>query len=329
MFCPVPSLMKSNERCFKMEINYHIPSFTAHYTLNLLVFDYMKQHPEYFREGIKIASVFGSFDGAVWNGGRCIPGKYYPELNKKILHEYNSRGIPLRFTFTNPNITEQHLSDKVCNEIMKMADNGMNQVIVMSPLLEQYIRENYPSYKITSSTCKEIRDMNDLNAELDKDYNLVVLDYNWNNKFDDLALINDKSRCEILINACCQPNCQRRGEHYRYEGEYQIKVCAAAQSPLGIPSENVMIKEFPCQYRSNNIFTIRNYITYVSPEDIESKYLPMGFNQFKLEGRTASDMHMLECYMHYFTKSEFKDKVRFELADTLAAPVRYFTVFPK
>ena len=73
------------------------------------------------------------------------------------MKEFNSRGIPLRFTFTNPLIEEKHLSDKVCNDILKMADNGMNEVIVMSPILEQYIRENYPGYKITSSTCKQIR----------------------------------------------------------------------------------------------------------------------------------------------------------------------------
>ena len=66
---------KKIERGFKMEINYHLPSFTTHYSLNLLIFDYMKQHPEYFRDGIKIASVFGSFDGAAWNGGRNVSGR--------------------------------------------------------------------------------------------------------------------------------------------------------------------------------------------------------------------------------------------------------------
>ena len=50
-----------------MEINYHIPSFTEHYSLNLLVFDYMQERPEYFRDGIKIASVFGCFGGSLWN----------------------------------------------------------------------------------------------------------------------------------------------------------------------------------------------------------------------------------------------------------------------
>ena len=37
---------------------------------------------------------------------------------------------------------------------------------------------SYPKFKINSSTCKEIRNIDSLNEELKKDYNLVVLDYN-------------------------------------------------------------------------------------------------------------------------------------------------------
>ncbi len=140
-----------------MGINYHLPSFTEHFSLNILLDSYMKNYSERFRDGIKIASVYGNFSGALWNGGRNVSGKYDRSINEKIMKEFNSRGIPLRFTFTNPLIEEKHLSDKVCNDILKMADNGMNEVIVMSPILEQYIRENYPGYKITSSTCKQIR----------------------------------------------------------------------------------------------------------------------------------------------------------------------------
>ena len=60
----------------------------------------------------------------------------------------------------------------------------MNEVIVVSDILEEYIRKTYPGFKIISSTCKEIKNMNVLNAELAKDYKLVVLDYNLNNQFE-------------------------------------------------------------------------------------------------------------------------------------------------
>ena len=61
---------------------------------------------------------------------------------------------------------------------------------MVSPILEEYIREWYPNFKITSSTCKEIKDINEVNAELEKDYHIVVLDYNLNNK---LLLIERRS----------------------------------------------------------------------------------------------------------------------------------------
>ena len=95
----------------------------------------------------------------------------------------------------------------------------MNEAIVFSSLLEEHIRKHHPNMKITSSTCKQIRDLPTLESELEKDYSLVVLDYNYNNDFDTLAKIPHKDKCEILVNAVCTPNCQRRGEHYRYIGK--------------------------------------------------------------------------------------------------------------
>ena len=308
-----------------MEINYHLPSFTDHYSLNLLMFDYMKEHPEYFRDGIKIASSFGCFDGAIWNGGRNVRGRYNPEMNKKILKEFNDRGIPLRFTFTNPAIEEKHLKDKDCNEMMELANNGLNEVIVFSPILEEYIRKNYPNYKITSSTCKQIKNMDDLNAELDKDYNLVVIDYNWNNKFDELALIKDKGRCEILVNACCQPQCPRRGDHYSAIGKYQIKICTMAQT-LGMNADNIIEEPFDCKYMGYDIYEINKFETHVSPDDIETKYVPLGFKQFKLEGRTIGDISMLEMYVYYFAKPEFERRVRLDMLNRLTGRVKYFNI---
>ncbi len=310
-----------------MDINYHIPSFTDHYSLNLLLIDYMRDNAEYFRDGVKIASVFGAFPGSLWNGGRNVPGAFNAALTKKILDDFNSRGIPLRFTFTNPVLTEKHLEDKNCNEIMKMADNGLNEVIVMSPMLEQYIRENYPNYKITSSTCKQIRDMDGVNAELEKNYSLVVLDYNWNNKFDVLEQVKDKGRCEILVNACCQPNCPRRGQHYSEIGKHQIELCNTANS--GIAIKNIVKDPFPCEFMNYDIYMSNKFSTHISPDSIENDYLPMGFNQFKLEGRTIGDVQMLEMYIYYLVKPEYQNRARLDMLVRLTGQIKHFNVLPR
>lgn len=307
-----------------MNTRFHLPSFTQHYSLNKMMIEYIREKPELFIDGLEIASVFGGFDGSIWNGGRGVGGKLDRKLTETVIKTFDELKIPLRFTFTNPLLTQEHLSDPNCNEILKMADNGINQVIVMSDMLEEYIRENYPNYKITSSTCKEIRDMDGVNAELEKPYNLVVLDYNWNNRFDELEKIIDKSRCEILVNALCQPNCPRRGEHYRAIGKVQIDRVNAGYSAVG---GNLQFKDFECPYMSRGIYDIQELSTFISPEAIKEKYLPMGFCEFKLEGRSAGDIEMLETYMYYFVKPECRDKLRLEMLRKLTERIRYFNVF--
>ena len=107
--------------------------------------------PELFREGVEIASVYGVFPPSLWNGGRVKYGVCSKDFVKGVIKAYNKRNIPLRFTFTNPMIEKKHLSDEFCNMVMHLADNGFNECIVMSPILEDYIRKNYPNYKLTSS----------------------------------------------------------------------------------------------------------------------------------------------------------------------------------
>lgn len=309
-----------------MDIHFHIPDFGAHFRLNTILLRFLNQKPEYFYDNIKIASIFGTFPGSVWNGGRFLSGTAEFRSIQGIIKTFNDAGVPLRFTFTNPLITKEHLGDHYCNQILREANNGFNEVIVMSPILEEYIRENYPKYPITSSTCKQIENMDDLNAELKKDYKYVVLDYNWNNKFDMLEQITpeDRKKCEILVNACCIPHCPQRGEHYRRIGEDHIKLWELEKNPLN--KNKTFSHDFVCPYESykNNIYDTVNFETHISPESILEKYIPMGFNQFKIEGRTTSDINLLETYVYYMAKPEYKDRARLEMLALLTQHHKYF-----
>lgn len=42
-----------------MSIKFHLPDFWSHGPLNLALIDMIKEHPEYFRDGVEIASVYG------------------------------------------------------------------------------------------------------------------------------------------------------------------------------------------------------------------------------------------------------------------------------
>lgn len=306
-----------------MDVNFHIPDFAKHFRLNLVLITMLERRPEWFREGVRIGSVYGAFPPALWNGGRACFGACDERTVREVLKFYNGKGIPCRYTFTNPLITEEHLGNPFCNMLMRAGDNGLNEVIVNSPILEQYIRENYPSYKITSSTCKQIRSAEELNAELEKDYNLVVLDYNFNNDFDFLEKIPHKEKCELLINACCTPNCPRRGEHYRAIGREHIRYDEYVRDPMK-RTKPFKPEEFSCPSMRLHLYQTTGFATHISPDDIYGKYLPMGFNQFKIEGRTVPDINVLENFVYYMIKPEYKDTARLEMLGRLTANVKYF-----
>lgn len=299
-----------------MKVGFHLPSLADHYRFNMVFASMLKNCPDYFREGVEISSFYGVFPPSVWNGGRIVRGRCNEGYINSVIKNINGMGIPIRFTFTNPLITEELLHDEFCNKVMKLADNGMNEVIVNSPLLEDYIREKYPNYKLTSSTCKRITDVDELKNELEKDYHLVVLDYDLNNRFDILETLPHKEKIELLTNACCDPECKMRSEHYRLMGEFMIyynkHLKEHPERPFEINeyAEKNVETVIKCGAMNRSIYEIRGFRTHISPDDIWEKYVPMGFEQFKIEGRTASTLQLIETYMYYMIKPEIRDEAR-------------------
>ncbi len=332
------------------KIRFHLPGLSFNYPINMLLVDLMKAKPEFFREGVSIGSFFGEFPTSLWNGGRFSRGVQCPEeMVKSVVKNINNLGIPVRYTFTNPIIFEEDLSDRYCNFCMKVGDNGMNEVLVVSPVLEKYIREKYPSYKCSSSTCKEIKDIDRLNDELRKGYDLVVLDQNMNRDFDFISRIEDKGRIELLVNPCCGPNCGRRAEHYRLISAQQRLVFANREIRAGRKPAEVLEKlpdyvkrvlpedikngklpadasgcpvipypEWECSFGEYNTpYSIRGNLNYISPDEIWEKYVPMGFSNFKLEGRTGNLFSIVEDYVNYMCTVEARDEARYTLLTQL------------
>ncbi len=303
-----------------MEVKFHMPGLRQNFPLNMLMISYLEQEPEIFRDGVVIASNYGEFPTSLWNGGR--PSNYDQcdkEYITNVVHAINSKNVAVRYTYTNMTLCKADCDDPYCNFCMQTADNGMNGVILFSPILEKYIRKNYPSFKIISSTCKELRTIERVKEELAKDYDLVVLDYNFNNKFDILEQISeaDRSRVEILVNALCIPDCPRRGEHYRNIADNQRIMLRNRNLPK---EKQQPLKPWHCEYGEyNSLYDSMSYSTHVSPEDIWEKYVPMGFNNFKIEGRTGNLFSLVETYCHYLIKPEHQGKARIKLLNNLAS----------
>ncbi len=303
----------------KLKKRFHLPGLRYNYPLNMYWISLMKQYPHFFKDNIEIGSFFGCFPFSLWNGGRLIiHDQCDSEFITNVIKCINTEGIPVRYTFTNPVLTEEDLKDPYCNFCMKAADNGMNEVMVFSPILEKYIRETYPSYKVNSSTCKEIKDVEELNAELDKDYKYVVLDYNLNNRWELIEGLKDPGRLEVLVNTLCVPACPRRGEHYRYIGEMEKKIYENRKLPP--EKQEKIVDTWKCDYGEYNfLYKIMDYPTFISNEMIEKEYLPRGINNFKIEGRTANLFSLLETYCYYMIKPEHIGEARIRILSNLQA----------
>lgn len=247
--------------------------------------------------------VIGAFydcPGGIWNGGRQLIPRTY-DL-QKIKNGFLDSNIPLRFTFTNPILQAKHLLDDYCNSIVETFNTGNNEILCNSPLLEQYLRKKYSNnYKYISSITKCLRtDFNIEDVEISKDkYYLTVLDFDWNNNFSLLSKIQNKDKCEILVNSSCIPKCRYRENHYQAIAELELYGKA--------------ITTYKCGSSSLRYYETKQYPHYISPQDIENIYLPMGFKHFKLEGRQMNDLELIEVVLDYLIKDEYKLEVRSNL----------------
>lgn len=292
-------------------LRFHIPDFQKNYNLNMWLLDYYQVLRKRFLDDMIIEFIYDSFP-LIWNGGRFVRGRTDLAAAERTIRSLNERGLRIAFTFTNSLLTEEHLKDPDANRVMQMgADTGVrNCVIVNSPLLEEYIRREYPGYGIILSTTRQLRTAEEINEALQKDYELVVLDYNMNHAWEMLNAIQDKARCEFLVNACCADDCPDRGAHYRAISRQQIMNAD--------PAMRDSIPEFRCRQGRSDYFSFRYNRNFMGIDEIRKKYEPLGFSHFKLEGRGGNRIHLLEQYMQYLVKPEYRDQTRYELLQLLS-----------
>lgn len=294
-------------------IYWHLPGFCVYFYLNQVLIHMMKDHTEKFREGYRIGSVYGTFPGAIWNGGRAVFGITSHGDMKKIIKTYNDLDIPVRFTWTNSLIEERHLSDTYCNLIMETADSyrtksgGSNQVLINTPVLEEYLRKEYPDFKYISSTTKRLTSLEDVREELDKDYYLVVLDYDLNHDEKVLEeLAPYAGRIEILADEICFPQCKKRKEHYRDESLAQLRF------------EKSTVYDCPNRKTRPSFDVCMKRPAFISADEAAEYADRWGYRNFKLVGRGLPKDLVLDSYIYYLVKEEYRDEMRMKITKQLA-----------
>lgn len=289
----------------KNEVYWHLPGLCSFRYLNQILLNLMEKYPEKFRAGYKIGSVYGTFPGAIWNGGRAVFGMTGKGDMEKIIKAYNSKGVPVRFTWTNSLLEERHLLDTYCNLIMKLGSNGMNQVLINNKILEDYIRKEYPKYKIISSTTKRIINIDNLMQEVSKDYYLIVLDYDLNHNEKVLSMLEPYAyKIEILVNEICVPKCKKRVEHYRNQSQAQLEFDTA------LP--------FRCPHNTSNrnFSECRKRPAFISNEEI-GRYIDRGFVNFKIVGRGLSQEFVKDSYLYFLVNEQDREFIADKIDNTI------------
>ena len=280
-------------------INFYLPDFFYKYNINTTIVELLEEHPEYFKyENMKIAAFYGCFPNQIWNGGRTVKGQG-AEL-ENIINTINTINnyykVPIRFTYTNCLINEEHLGDEQCNIITSLAENGKNEILVNSPVLEKYLRESYPDFKYISSATRCVRDIDKLNELINnEDYYLVLGGYRDNFNFEFLDKIQNKDKLEILINPYCKPDCQIRELHYKVLSQLQ----------LNLPTE----KDIHCPCETMHWYELEQSNHIIKSDDLQ-KYIDMGFSNFKIEGRNINVVDVVDSYVYYLIKPEYQNMVR-------------------
>lgn len=282
--------------------HYHLPGLFEFYGLYRVFLPLFYEHRDYFYEWCDIGSVYGAPENCIWGGGRIEEGTQNPKDVLALLKEY---GISGRLTFSNSLLSGKHLSDSRCNAICRMfeeSDGPENGVIVHSELLLDYLRRTYPGLYFVSSTTKVLTEFPELLKELSREeFRYVVPDFRLNKKFKEWNTLSsaEKDKVEFLCNECCSFGCKDR------------KACYESVSRLNLGERGEEHRCSAPDAEEGYVFSkaMKNP-GFLSTEEIREEYLPMGFSNFKIEGRGLGSALILEFLLYYMTKPEHQLEVR-------------------
>lgn len=281
---------------------YHLPGLFEFYELYAAFLPLYRTHREYFYDWCEIGSIYGAPFGCLWDGGRVSSGTCGAWDVLALMREY---GISARLTFSNSLLREEHLKDKTCNALCRLfSESGtvQNGVIVHSELLLDHLKVAYPPLYFVSSTTKVLTGFSQLRRELERpEFSYVVPDFRLNKAFASLNTLPQalKDKVEFLCNECCSFGCKDRRACYE----------AVSQKNLGeaAPEHHCKAPNAKYGYRFSRAMENPGFIGI---EDIQNTYLPMGFSNFKIEGRGLGSALILEFLLYYLTKPDCQLRVR-------------------
>ena len=289
-----------------MKAYYHLPGLFEFCGLYRLFLPLFRKKRHYFYDWCEIGSIYGAPAGCLWGGGRVGFGDDPPEEVAEMMREY---AVSARLTFSNSLLREEHLSDRKCNSLCALffekSGRAENGVILCSDLLLHYLRERYPGLYCVSSTTKVLREFDQFVTELNRsEFRYVVPDFRLNKSYSRLESLpeNLKQKVEFLCNECCWYDCPDRKECYENVSRKSLgesctdHLCVSPDADRG--------------YRFSDAMKNPGFIGL---RELREFYMPSGFSNFKIEGRSLGSAIILEFLLYYMTKPEYQLKVREEI----------------
>ena len=282
--------------------HYHLPGLFEFYGLYSVFLPLFFEHREYFYDWCDISSIYGAPADCLWGGGRVGFGDDDPRDVLALMKKYN---ISARLTFSNSLLAKEHLSDAKCNRLCELLNEGcetQNGVIVHSDILLDYLKDKYPNLYFVSSTTKVLTEFKDLERELERDdFRFVVPDFRLNKAIGDLSSLpqDKKDKVEFLCNECCSFDCPDRKACYENVSrkclgeDCEDHICVSIDGSEGYRFSKAMQNP-----------------AFIGIADIRKVYLPWGFSNFKIEGRSLGSAVVLEMLLYYLTKPEYQLTVR-------------------
>lgn len=200
-----------------------------------------------------IDSVFGFVEKSPLYGGRVFTK---PELTPYDVHELYYAGIGVRLPLTNHTVEAEDYDASM--SLLDRYHRDGNAAIVTNDKLAEWIRRDFPKYRIEASVIKNLKTHDRITRALDI-YDTVVLPMELNEDDAFLEGVPEKERVTLFANAGCALTCPS-------------KICYMSISKINRTGEG----EFMCSQPLKDRETL-------GMVDFDLSHLQsLGFSRFKL-----------------------------------------------
>ena len=201
----------------------------------------------------EIDSLFGFVERSMLYGGRVFLRR---ELSERDVFQLNNAGIGVRLPMTNHYVKrEEYLENK---RLLKKYHQPGNSVICTNDELAQWIRDDFPDYRLDASVIKNLKSREKIEEAWEL-YDSVVLPMSVNEDLEFLEQLEDKDKITLFANAGCALTCPSKicyvATSKQNKGEDPGPVCSQDLKPRDLHG----MVDFPLE-----------------------PYIKLGFHRFKL-----------------------------------------------